>query len=218
MGVCERRLGHEIHRPAEQRFRCRAQAKIRSCIGTRRHRLELDQQIHVASCGIGIAGCSRAEEIEPAHTKFTTEIVERAPIEIDRANPAIPPITYPRVIFVHKKNDNTCHRVVRLRDYARRTIEMPSPVVLVAESIPGMQPWCSTSFGSRSRGAALCRPRPVPSDGCSPRHRPPGWRRAGVRPALRSTCPPGDPVRPSILRRFGGFRYMLNPPYTGGTL
>jgi hypothetical protein len=25
-------------------------------------------------------------------------------------------------------------------------------------------------------------------------------------------------VRPCILRRFAGFRYMLNPPYTGGTL
>ena len=28
----------------------------------------------------------------------------------------------------------------------------------------------------------------------------------------------GDPVRPSILRRFGGFRYTLNPPYTGRML
>jgi hypothetical protein len=47
-------------------------------------------------------------------------------------------------------------------------------------------------------------------------------RQNGGEPALDPLCArpalPGDPVRPSILRRFGGFRYMLNPPYTAGTL
>jgi len=47
-------------------------------------------------------------------------------------------------------------------------------------------------------------------------------RQNGREPALDPLCAqpvlPGDPVRPSILRRFGGFLYMLNPPYTGRTL
>ena len=47
-------------------------------------------------------------------------------------------------------------------------------------------------------------------------------RENGREPALDPLCAqpvlPGDPVRPSILRRFAGFRYMLNPPTAGRTL
>ena len=47
-------------------------------------------------------------------------------------------------------------------------------------------------------------------------------REDGREPALDPLCAqpvlPGDPVRPSILRRLAGFRYMLNPAYTGEML
>jgi hypothetical protein len=47
-------------------------------------------------------------------------------------------------------------------------------------------------------------------------------RQNGREPALDPLCAqpvlPGDPVRPSILRRFAGFRYMLNSAYTGEML
>ena len=71
---------------------------------------------HVASSGIEIARGRRTEEIKSAHTKFTTEIVERAPIEIERANPVIPPITYPRAIEL---------ATMVLRNNARKLYALP---------------------------------------------------------------------------------------------
>jgi hypothetical protein len=74
--VYDRRLDHQVHRPAEELLQSFHQPEVAVGVAGSGRRIELDQEVQVAALGPEGAGRRGAEYFKPAHAIATAQIVQ----------------------------------------------------------------------------------------------------------------------------------------------